>query len=320
MPESRASHLFAVFALAAIALVWAGGFPATKYCLQAGLSVGALLSLRFAIGTAGLGLMLLVLRVPIRKQDALDGLWLGLVLATLFWLQTDGLRFTTTSKSGFITGLYVIFTPMVALLAGDRLRPSHGLGALVALTGLALLVREPGSASSGAWGGWNRGDSETFLAAILCGFHIVMTAHYSRRSSGWVLAFMQVVVTGVISFAITLALPAPHGFQMMGPALAKGGTWVALAFMGLLATTLAFYVQSTYQARLGATESAIIFSSEPVWTACIAISGLVPGIREHLSPLQLAGGGLILAATLVAELAPRLLRRVTSIEAEDTIG
>lgn len=316
MPESRASHLFAVLSLAAIALVWAGGFPATKYCLQAGLSVGALLSLRFAIGTAGLGFMLLLLRVPIRKRDALDGLWLGLVLATLFWLQTDGLRFTTTSKSGFITGLYVIFTPMVALLAGDRLRPSHGLGALVALTGLALLVREPGS----AWGGWNRGDSETFLSAILCGFHIVMTAHYSRRSSGWVLAFMQVAVTGAISLAITLALPAPHGFQMAGPALAKGGTWVALAFMGLLATTLAFYVQSTFQARLGATESAVIFSSEPVWTACIAISGFVPGIREHLSPLQLAGGGLILTATLVAELAPRLLRKVTPIEAEDTIG
>jgi drug/metabolite transporter (DMT)-like permease len=131
---------------------------------------------------------------------------------------------------------------------------------------------------------------------------------------------MQVAVTGAVSLAITLALPAPYGFQNVGPALAKGGTWVALGFMGLLATTLAFYVQSTFQARLGATESAVIFSSEPVWTACIAISGLVPGIREHLSPLQLAGGGLILTATLVAELAPRLLRKVTPIEAEETIG
>ena len=316
MPESRTSHFVAVFALAGIAFIWAGGFPATKYCLQAGLSVGALLSLRFAIGTAGLGVMLLALKVPIRRRDTLDGLWLGLVLATLFWLQTDGLRFTSTSKSGFITGLYVIFTPMVALLVGDRLRPSHGLGALVALTGLALLVREPGM----AWGGWNRGDSETLLAAVLCGFHIVMTSHFSRRSSGWVLAFVQVAVTGAISLAITVALPAPYGFQGSGPALAQGGTWVALLFMGLLATTLAFYVQSTYQARLGATESGVLMSMEPVWTAGIAVSGLVPGIREHLSPIQILGGGLILAATLVAELGPRLLRRFTPIEAEETIG
>jgi len=316
MPESRASHLVAVFALAGIAFIWAGGFPATKYCLQAGLSVGALLSIRFAIGTAGLGLMLLLLKVRIRRQDALDGLWLGLVLATLFWLQTDGLRFTTTSKSGFITGLYVIFTPMVALLVGDRLRPSHAIGALVALTGLALLVREPGR----AWGGWNRGDSETLLAAVLCGFHIVMTSHFSRRSSGWVLAFMQVAVTGAVSLAITFSLPAPFGFQGAGPALARGGTWVALIFMGVLATTLAFYVQSTYQARLGATESGVLMSMEPVWTAGIAVSGWVPGIREHMSPIQVLGGGLILAATLVAELGPRLLRRLAPIEAEDVIG
>ncbi len=302
--------------MAAIALIWAGGFPATKYCLQAGLSVGALLSIRFAIGTAGLGLMLVLLKVKLRRRDMLDGLWLGLVLATLFWLQTDGLRFTTTSKSGFITGLYVIFTPMVALIIGDRLRPSHGLGALVAMVGLTLLVREPGQ----AWGGWNRGDSQTLLAAVLCGFHIVMTSHFSRRSSGWVLAFMQVVVTGAVSVAITLALPAPHGFQGAGVALGQPGTWVALVFMGVLATSLAFYVQSTMQARLGATESGILMSMEPVWTAVIAISGFVPGIREHLSPLQFLGGLFILAATLLAELGPRLMRRLAPIEAEDVIG
>ena len=316
MPESRASHLSAVLALATIALVWAGGFPATKYCLQAGLSVGALLSIRFAIGTAGLGLMLVLLRVPIRRRDVLDGLWLGLVLATLFWLQTDGLRFTTTSKSGFITGLYVIFTPMVALLAGDRLRPFHGLGALVALGGLTLLVREPGT----AWGGWNRGDSETLLAAVLCGFHIVMTAHFSRRSSAWVLSFMQVAVTGAVSLAITLLLPTPFGFQTAGPALGQGGVWLALIFMGSLATTLAFWVQTSMQARLGATECAIIFSSEPVWCAVLAVSGWIPGIREHLSPTQLLGGLFILAATLVAELGPRLLRQAQAPEMDETIG
>lgn len=316
MPESRPSHLSAILSLAAIAAVWGGGFPATKYGLQAGLSVGALLTLRFAIGAAGLGLFMLAFRVPLQRRAVVDGLWLGLVLATLFWLQTDGLRFTTASKSGFITGLYVIFTPAVALLAGDRLRPSHGLGALVALGGLVLLVREPGA----AWGGWNRGDSETFLAAILCGVHIVLTAHFSRRSSGWVLAFMQVAVTGLISLAVTLALPAPHGFQGAGAALSRGGTWVSLAFMGLLATTLAFYVQSTMQARLSATESAILFSTEPVWTAGIAISGWVPGVKEHLAPSQLAGGLLILAATLVAELGPRLLRRLQRPEAEEAIG
>lgn len=317
MSPSRPSHLTAVLALGVTALIWAGGFPATKYALQAGLSVGALLSLRFAIGTLALGTMLVLLKVPLRRRDVLDGVWLGLLLAATFWLQTDGLRFTTTSKSGFVTGLYVIFTPLVALLAGDRLRPSHGLGALVALAGLGLLVREPGV----PWGGWNRGDSETLAAALICGVHIVLTAHVSRRSSGWVLAFTQVAVTGAISLAITLALPAPYGFQAAGPALAQGGVWVALAFAGLLATTFAFWAQSTFQARLGATECAVLFSMEPVWTAGLAVSGWIPGIRETLSPVQALGGLLIFAATLVAELGPRLLRRGDAeAAAEEAIG
>ncbi|HEX9080962.1 MAG TPA: DMT family transporter, partial [Holophagaceae bacterium] len=303
MQESRGSHLLAVVSLAVIAAIWGGGFPATKYALQAGLSVGAVLTLRFAIGTLGLGSCVALLGIPLRRREVLDGLWLGLVLATLFWLQTDGLRFTTTSKSGFITGLYVIFTPMVALLAGDRLRPAHGLGAAVALVGLLLLVREPGT----AWGGWNRGDSETLLAAVLCGFHIVMTSHFSRRSSGWILALVQVAVTGIVSLALTLLLPPPFNFRGTAQALAQPGTWIALGFMGLLATTLAFYVQSTMQSRLGATESAILFSTEPLWTAMLAVSGWIPGIREHLSPLQMAGGFMILAATFVAEVGPRLL-------------
>ncbi len=316
MQASRRSHLLAVLSLALIAAIWGGGFPATKYALQAGLSVGALLTLRFAIGTAGLGLCIALLKVPIRRQAVLDGCWLGLVLATLFWLQTDGLRFTTTAKSGFITGLYVIFTPMVALLAGDRLRPAHGLGAGVALVGLLMLVREPGA----AWGGWNRGDSETLVAAVLCGVHIVLTAHFSRRSSGWVLALTQVAVTGAASLVLALTLPAPFGFEGTAQALARPGVWIALGFMGLLATTLAFYVQSTMQARLGATESAILFSTEPLWTALLAISGWIPGIREHLSRTQLAGGLLILAATLLAEAGPRLLRRLQAAEVEDAIG
>lgn len=62
------------------------------------------------------------------------------------------------------------------------------------------------------------------------------------------------------------------------------------------------------QAKVTATEAAILFSLEPVFAALLAVSGLIPGIREHLGPLQMLGAGLIVAATLVAELGPRLLK------------
>ena len=55
------------------------------------------------------------------RRGVLDGMWLGLLLAVLFWSQTDGMRFTTTAKSGFITGLYVLFTPLIAAAR----RPAH---------------------------------------------------------------------------------------------------------------------------------------------------------------------------------------------------
>ena len=78
----------------------------------------------------------------------------------------------------------------------------------------------------------------------------------------------------------------------------------------MLATTLAFWLMSTFQKYLGATEAAVLYTLEPVFTALIAMSGIVPGVREHLSPWQLGGGAVILGANLLAELGPRIRERL----------
>ncbi len=313
-PRTKKHHL-AVLGLLCTALIWGGTFAAVAYALRAGLSVNALLSLRFSLGALALGAVLLALRIRPTRRELLDGLWLGLVLATLFWFQTDGLRFTTTAKSAFITGLYVIFTPVISMLVGDRLRASHGIGAGLALTGLLLLVYQP----SLSFGGWNRGDSETLLNAALVGVHIVMTGHFSRRGRGWVLAWGQVAVVGML-FSIAAAFsPAPYGFQGITTTFCVPGLWLALAYLALLATTVAFYVQSAMQAYVSATETAVLFSIEPVFAAMVAISGWIPGIKEHLSPRQWAGAALIVSATLLAELGPRFWKGRDMTE-EEAIG
>ncbi|MBL0211828.1 MAG: DMT family transporter [Holophagaceae bacterium] len=314
-PPRAKKHVLAVFGLLGTALVWGGTFAAVAYALRAGLSVHALLSLRFALGALALGAVLLALRMKPTRRELLDGLWLGLVCATLFWLQTDGLRFTTTAKSAFITGLYVIFTPMISVLVGDRLRASHGIGAALALTGLLLLVYQPGI----SFGGWNRGDSETLLNAMLVGVHIVLTGHFSRRGRGWVLAWSQVAVVGAVFSIAAACSPNPYGFQGAAAALHIPGLWIALAYLALLATTLAFYVQSAMQAHVSATETAVLFSIEPVFAALVAVSGWIPGIKEHLSPRQWAGAVLIVSATLLAELGPKLWKARAAGE-EEAIG
>lgn len=316
-------HLLAVLGIGLTALIWGGSFAAMKLVVQGGLSVGALLSLRFSLGALALGLLSWIFKAKLSRRALLDSLLLGLVLTVIFWLQTDGLRYTTTSKSAFITGLYVVFTPLVSLAVGDRLRLSHGIGALVAALGLFLLVNEPGK----PFGGWNFGDSETLVCAVLCGAHISMTAHYSRRSDSWTLATGQVAVVALLSWLVTPFVPGNPladgtrlgGFQGTFEALAKPGVWIPLLFLAVLATALAFYLQSSQQAQLGATEAAILFSLEPVFSAVLAVSGLLPGIQEHLSGLQLLGGAIIVSAMLLAELGPRLLRRLEP-PAEDAIG
>ncbi len=310
-PSTRAQHARAVLGVALVALVWGASFAAMKLTLQAGLSVGALLSFRFTAGALCLGLLTFAMKARGGRQDLRDGLFLGLILSVIFWLQTDGLRYTSTSKSAFITGLYVIFTPLVSLLVGDRLRASHGIGALLATFGLYFLVNEPGK----PLGGWNFGDTETLICAVLCGGHISMTAHFSRRSNGWILATVQVAVVALVSWVLTPLMPAQAladgtrlgGFQGSLQALARPEAWIPLLYLAVLATTLAFYLMSTLQAHLGATEAAIIYSLEPVFGATLAVSALVPGIREHLSGTQILGGVAILGAMLFAELGPRRL-------------
>ncbi len=297
------SHPTAVLIIALVATVWGFGFPMTRIVLDGGLSVGALMGLRFPL--AGL-LMFAIIRakgIPITRRGVVDGIWLGLVLVVIFWLQSDGMRFTTTAKAGFITGLYVLFTPVVAVAIGQRVKMASALGALIATCGMYLLVHVRGA----WWSGWNRGDVEILLCAILCGVHIVMMGAFSRRSEAWILAGSQVMVCGIVSVLVTAFLPSPYGFQNALAALSHWPVAGAALYLALGSTVFAFWGQATAQTRLGPTESAVLFSLEPVVAAVLSVVWL----REPMSPRQAFGGALIVVAMIVAEALPYMFRAIT---------
>ncbi len=297
------SHRTAVFIVAVVATVWGFGFPMTRIVLDGGLSVGALMGLRFPL--AGL-LMFAIIRakgIPITRRGVVDGIWLGLVLVVIFWLQSDGMRFTTTAKAGFITGLYVLFTPLVAVAIGQRVKMASALGALIATYGMYLLVHLRGA----WWSGWNRGDVEILLCALLCGVHIVMMGAFSRRSEAWLLAGSQVVVCGIVSVALTAFLPSPYGFQNAFAALSHWPVAGAALYLALGSTVFAFWGQATAQTRLGPTEAAVLFSLEPVVAAGLSVVWL----KEPMSPRQALGGALIVVAMIVAEALPYMFRAIT---------
>lgn len=311
-PPNTVSHGTAVLIIALVATVWGFGFPTTRIVLDGGLSVGALMGLRFPL--AGL-VMFVIIRtkgIPITRRGVLDGIWLGLVLVVVFWLQTDGMRFTTTAKAGFITGLYVLFTPLIAVAIGQRVKLASALGALIAAYGMYLLVHLPGGwgsghAPRGVFQEMNRGDIEILLCAILCGIHIVMMGAFARRSEAWLLAGSQVMICGVVSVVATAFLPSPYGFQHAFAALSHWPVAGAALYLALGSTVFAFWGQATAQTRLGPTESAVLFSLEPVVAAILSIVWL----KELMTPHQALGGALIVVAMIVAEALPYMFRAIT---------
>ena len=289
--------------IAGVAAVWGLGFPMTRIALEGGLSAGALMSVRFLV--AGV-LMLTILRarhIRIEQRGVIDGMWLGLLLAVLFWSQTDGMRFTTTAKSGFITGLYVLFTPLIAVAVGQRIKLASAAGAVIASYGLYLLVHLPGA----WWAGWNRGDLETLLCAVLCAVHIVLMGVFARRTDAWLLAGTQVIVAGIVSMAVTAFLPAPYGYQHLAQGLSQFSVMGALLYLALFSTVFAFWGQAIAQTQLGPAEAAVLFCIEPVTAALLSVFWL----KEPMSPRQAWGGALIVLAMIVSEALPYMFRAIT---------
>jgi drug/metabolite transporter (DMT)-like permease len=298
-----ASHVTAVLLIASTAVVWGFGFPMTRFALEAGISVGALMSLRFLLAGIVFAIILRAKRIAIVKQGILDGLWLGLLLAVIFWSQTDGMRFTTTAKSGFITGLYVLFTPLISVAVGQRIKVTTAIGTAIATFGLYLLVHLPG----GWWSGWNRGDLETLLCAFLCAIHLILMGRFARRTDAWLLASSQVIVAGIISVILTAFLPSPFGYQDVPQMLTK--TWVVVPtiYLALGSTVFAFWGQSRAQTQLGPAEAAVLFCIEPVTAALLSVFWL----KEPMSRQQAFGGMLIVVAMIISEALPYMFREIT---------
>jgi drug/metabolite transporter (DMT)-like permease len=289
--------------------IWGASFAAMQHALRGGLSVGALLSLRFLTAAVALAVLACFMRLPWNRRAVLEGFWLGLILTAIFWLQVDGLRFTTTGKSAFITGLYVMFTPLVATFWGEHVRWQHAAGAAIATVGLYALVHIPGQ----PWGGWNRGDFETLLCSVLCGVQIVLTTRYNQRSNTWILLTVQVAAVGILSALMTAALPGVYGFEGTVTALRKPDVLASIAYLVALATFFCFWAMNTMQAHLTSTEAAVMFTSEPVAAAVISIFWL----HEAMRPTQLLGGAVIVLAMLFSEIVPAVQRRTAVSEATD---
>ena len=225
----------------------------------------------------------------INRAALVSGSIVGLFLAAGYQFQTAGLIRTTPAKSAFITGLVVVFVPLLTVF--PLLRPATSpaprwttaIGALLAFSGLLLLTTPAGTSWGNLFTSIGPGDLLTLACAIAFAGHLLALAHTSHLIPTGQLATLQIGVAAVI-MAFTLPL-AGKPYLTVTPRLL-----IALAVTSLFATAAAFTIQSWAQQHLPPTHTAILLTLEPVF-ACLT-SFLI--LHEHLGRRALSGAALIL--------------------------
>ena len=284
-------------ALLVLTLFWGTTFTFVKDVLEFA-SPGVFLSARFATAVLVLGAVALWRRDRLGPGFLRHGLLLGLFLLLTFGFQTVGLRYTTPSRSGFLTGMSVLLVPFVARYwLGRKVHAAAWAGVALAVGGLAALTRPFGGAVTPEI---RLGDALTVGCALACALQIALMSEWAPRHPVVPFTVLQLGVTLV--GALGLAAVETRHLD-----LARGGPTFAatVAFTGVVMTAGAFFIQNWAQARTTAVRAALIFALEPVTAALF--SHFYGG--EPLAGLDWLGGGLIVLGVLVGELGGALEAR-----------
>ncbi len=276
--------LLATVSLLGVTAVWGWTFVVVRNAVAV-YGVMAFLALRFLIAAVASGA---VWGRLLRRRTLRIGLAIGAVLAAGYLFQTWGLRFTTATNSGLITGLFVVLAPIAdRLLFRARLSPWAWATVGLSLVGMTLLTGRLLTNLA-------LGDLLTLGCAVAFGVHIAILSQVARDHDPRALGAAQMLGIAAI-FLILWPLTEP----LEAPPRA---VWPALIITGLVASALAYFVQTAAQRHLSTARTAVILTTEPLFAGVFGF--LLAG--ERLAPLQLFGAALILIAVVSSELIPLL--------------
>jgi drug/metabolite transporter (DMT)-like permease len=215
------------------------------------------------------------------KEMVLKGSLAGLFLGTGYIFQTLGLARTGAAITGFVTGLYVVLTPLIAaIFLKERIRAFTWFCVLLATVGLALLSLR----------GWSVGIGEAlvFVSAVAFAAHIVTLSKWSFGLDAYALTIVQLTVCGLITGAIALS----QGYEQPTDA----GVWGVVIFTSIICTAVAFIIQTWSQAHMTSTKVAVILTMEVVFAALFAV---VFGGESLTLQVSLGGVMVVLAMYLI---------------------
>jgi len=279
-------------ALLVVTAIWGVTFVQVKDAVEI-YPLFAFLAVRFAIASVSLAPFGVGRFRGFDRRGVVAGVCLGGLLALGYALQTAGLARTTVSSTGFITGLCVVLTPIIAyLFFRSQVPAAVWLGVALSLAGLAMLF--------GIQAGSVAGDVLVLGGAIAYALQIVLLERYAPHYDPVAFTLVEMLAACIGFTAIALArgqLSVPHGWTV----------WGALLVTGVFASAFAFLIQTWAQRELSATRTALVFAAEPVFAGLFGF--LLAG--DRLGALGWAGCALILAGIVVSEpAAAAALRRL----------
>jgi len=280
--RGRPRDLRALILLLLAAAIWGFAFVAQRSGMA---HVGPFLfnGVRFLLGALALVPFMLRRTAGRASRSTVAGLiGAGLVLTVAANLQQVGLVTTTAGKAGFLTGLYVVFVPLIGLVLRQPLRRTTAAAVPLAAGGLYLLAVKEGFAISS-------GDGWILLGAAAWAVHVQIIDRLVRRADAVTIAVTQFSICGAISLAASFAFEEP---TIAGLAAVRG----EILYAGVLSVGVAYTLQIVGQRRVAPAQAGIVLSLEAVFAA---LGGwLILG--ERLSARSMVGCGLMLAAMLLA--------------------
>lgn len=282
-----------LLALLVVTVVWGSTFPAMKL-LTEHLSALHIIWLRFGLAAV----VLLPLWRGIRRAEWRWGVLLGVLNFAAFWLQIEGLGQTSSNRNAFITGLNVLLVPVIAWLV---LRRQAGwpiwAACVLAVLGMALMFFEDAP--------WNWGDTLTLASACVYAVYVLAMEAAALRNRAAPLRATRMaaaLATSMLVCTTVMLVLQDHGLSGLLRHVQALAThqWIAITYLGLIASTLVIVLQAWGQQRVDAMRSAIVFGLEPVFAALTAWFL----IGERMGPAAFAGAALMVAALVFSQWTP----------------
>jgi drug/metabolite transporter (DMT)-like permease len=286
------TELLALLALLVMTAAWGSTFFLIKDVVTR-IPVPDLLAIRFAIASVALA-VIAAPRLHMSRTVIAYGMLLGLLYGSAQILQTAGLAHTAASVSGFVTGLYIVATPLLtALLLRRRVPLLTWLAAVLATLGLGVLALH----------GFALGYGEllTLIAAVIYAGHIVALGRFSTSETTLSLSLMQLIVITLVTVVAAWWPTAGSAGGIQLPS--SGDDWLIVLYLALGASAMTMVLQTWAQAHIEPSRAAVIMAMEPVWAAAFAVA-----LGGETVTLRMIIGGLAIVSAMYLVERPQQLR------------